>query len=175
MNDPTCTYTVDIEVDEAYVAEVETGDIDSVIQATLRHAKVPAASLTVAITGDETVRSLNNEYRGVDAPTDVLSFASQGQDATENDAGFVLPAELAGEMAAYLGDIVIAFPYAAQQAGRFGNSVAAELRLLAVHGTLHLLGYDHDTPQSEAAMWAAQDAILAAFGDHSLTHRSYDA
>jgi probable rRNA maturation factor len=85
-----------------------------------------------------------------------------------------LPDELAGEMAAYLGDIIIAYPYCAAQAAAFGVSVAAELRLMAVHGTLHLLGDDHDTAEAEAAMWARQDAILAQFGDRGLSARRYN-
>ena len=77
-------------------------------------------------------------------------------------------------MGAYLGDIVIAYPYAARQAVRFGNSTAAEVRLLTVHGVLHLLGYDHATPAEEAAMWAIQEQVLAAFGDAALARRAYD-
>lgn len=171
---PAHTYTIDIQIDEAYAPAADAGDLVRVIEETLRRADVRAASLTVAVTDEETVRALNNEYRNVDAPTDVLSFASDDR-ATPHSDGFILPPELAGEMAAYLGDIVIAFPYAERQASQFGNSVAAELRLLAVHGTLHLLGYDHDTPQTEAAMWAVQDAVLASFGDHGLSQRAYDA
>ena len=77
-------------------------------------------------------------------------------------------------MAAYLGDILIAFPYTVRQAARHGNAVDAELRLLAVHGTLHLLGYDHDTPEAEAVMWAIQEAMLGKFGDHGLSDKSHD-
>ena len=129
--------------------------------------------MTITITDDETVRTLNRQYRDVDAPTDVLSFASHDAGSAELE-GFALPPELADELAAYLGDIVIAFPYATRQAGRYGNSVGAELRMLAVHGALHLLGHDHDTPAAEAAMWAVQDAVLGMFGDHGLSDRSYD-
>jgi probable rRNA maturation factor len=85
----------------------------------------------------------------------------------------LLPPELAAEMDRHLGDVVIAYPYAERQAQRFGNSLAAELRLLAIHGTLHLLGYDHATSDEEEAMWAEQEAILAPLGEANLARRTY--
>ncbi len=174
MTDAEQVYTIDIQIDEAYEASVDTDALIHAIEETLRQEDVHAAALTLSITDDETVRALNTRYRDVDAPTDVLSFANNDEaDAVADE--FILPPELAGEMAAYLGDIIIAYPYAERQAAQYGNSVAAELRLLAVHGTLHLLGYDHDSSQTEAAMWAAQDAVLAFFGDRGLSQRTYDA
>lgn len=165
---------VNIEVDDAYASEIDAGDIARAVEKTLHRQGMHSAEVTVYITDDETVRDLNRQYRQIDAPTDVLSFASQESGGA--DAGnFVLPPELAAEMAAYLGDIVIAYPYAQRQAAGYNNPVASELRLLAVHGTLHLLGHDHDSPQSEAAMWAIQEEVLAEFGDTGLSHRSYDA
>jgi probable rRNA maturation factor len=64
-------------------------------------------------------------------------------------------------MANYLGDIVIALPFTRRQAAALNRPLIDELRLLAVHGALHLLGYDHAEPGEEAIMWAKQDAILA--------------
>ncbi len=62
----------------------------------------------------------------------------------------------------YLGDVVISFPTAERQAAAVGHSVAEELCLLTVHGVLHLLGYDHASPEEEADMWARQSQILAS-------------
>jgi probable rRNA maturation factor len=81
----------------------------------------------------------------------VLSFS-----AVEPAAGFVT----APGAALYLGDIVIAVPYTRQQAATLGRTLRDELRLLAVHGALHLLGYDHATAEDETRMWARQDAFL---------------
>jgi probable rRNA maturation factor len=170
---PTDAYTIHLAVDEAYEALVDPDDLRQVVAATLHEAGTAQGELTVLVTSDDAVQALNRDYCGFDTPTDVLSFANHEHAADEPP--LTLPPELADEMAAYLGDIVIAYPYAAQQAVRFGNSIAAELRLLAVHGTLHLLGEDHATPAQEAAMWARQEAVLAAFGDHGLSQRSYDA
>jgi len=172
-NEPT-DYQIDVQVDDEFAALVDPQTIADAVEEVLRQLGHSDVALTVAITNDEYVRQLNRDHRGVDAPTDVLSFGNQ-PDAAADEPHLALPPELVDEMAGYLGDLVIAYPYAAQQAARYQNSVAAELRLLAVHGTLHLLGYDHATPEDERTMWAAQTAALAPFGDHALSHRNHDA
>ncbi len=112
----------------------------------------PEADLSVVITDDDEIHGLNAQFRGVDAPTDVLSFVEQ-----ETESPFVG----APDEPPYLGDVIVSYPRALAQAGEQGHSVDDELRLLIVHGILHLLGYDHETPEQEALMWARQDAILA--------------
>jgi probable rRNA maturation factor len=143
---------VEVVVDEPYAAEVIADDLERAVSATLAAEGRADAEVTLAVTGDEAVADLNRQYRGVDGPTDVLSFS-----ATEPAPGFVA----SPEAAAYLGDIVIALPFTQRQAAELGRPLDAELRLLAVHGTLHLLGYDHAEPEDEARMWARQDEILA--------------
>lgn len=170
---PLAAYSVDVDIDDAYVALVSSEELAAVVTATLRGQAVAAGQVTLVVTSDEEVRDLNLAYRGIDAATDVLSFAAQ-EEVDPDTPHLALPPELAAELAAHLGDIVIAYPYAARQAGQYGVSVAAELRLLAVHGTLHLLGFDHDTAEAETAMWAVQEAVLAEFGDRGLSLRRYD-
>ena len=162
-----------IQVDEAFTELVDQENLRAVIDHLLDQIGQPTAELTLVVTDDAAVQALNRDYRGVDAPTDVLSFAAQ-EEADDAPELADLPPELAAELANYLGDVIIAYPYATRQATQYQNSVAAELRLLAVHGVLHLLGYDHATPDEEAAMWTLQSTILAPFGDVHLTHRSYD-
>jgi len=145
-----------IDVDEIYAAEVDAADLGRTITATLLAEERLEGEVTLLVTSDEEVAAYNQQYRGVEGPTDVLSFAAQ-----EPTPGFVS----APEMACYLGDIVIALPFTRRQAAALGRPLAHELRLLAVHGTLHLLGYDHAEPEEEAAMWARQDAILAGLAD----------
>ncbi len=140
-----------VEVDDLYADAVDGCDLAAAIAATLAVEQYADDAVTLVVTSDEAVAELNLHYRGVDGPTDVLSFYPQ-----EPTPGSSTP-----EMSGYLGDIVIAFPYTQRQAAELGRDVADELRLLAVHGTLHLLGYDHGTPAEEAAMWAQQDAIIA--------------
>jgi probable rRNA maturation factor len=114
-----------------------------------------ASTVTIVIESDEAVRALNAEYRGVDSVTDVLSFPAAP-----------LPPELAAELdePPSLGDLVIAYPYASAQAAALGHPLHDSLKLLVVHGTLHLLGYDHDTPERRAEMWAEQARALDALG-----------
>lgn len=111
------------------------------------------ASLSIVLTSDDAVRALNQQHRGVDAPTDVLSFPAPA-----------LPSGVGEDDAPYLGDLVIAYPYAMEQAQRLGHTLAASLCLLVIHGTLHLLGYDHDTAHNRDSMWAAQAAALQQLG-----------
>ena len=91
-------------------------------------------TVEVAVLSDAAVRRLNASYRGVDRATDVLSFPSESP-----SAGSLRPAELR-----FLGDIAIAAGVARRQAFEHRHSVQAELRVLALHGLLHLLGYDHE-------------------------------
>ena len=112
----------------------------------------PDSSLTIVITDDAAVAALNKQYRGVDAPTDVLSFPADEP-----------PVEEEGE-SPYLGDLIVAYPYTAAHAAREGHDLMQSLILLVAHGTLHLLGYDHDTAANRAEMWAAQDAALNVLG-----------
>lgn len=129
----------------------------------LEHAAVRAlaeegaeygSTLTLVITDDETVADLNARFRGVEAPTDVLSFPADNPP---------LPAVMTGE-GTYLGDLVIAYPYAQQQAESEGHRPADSFALLVVHGVLHLLGYDHDTQEARRLMWAKQERVLRALG-----------
>ena len=145
-----------VEVDEIYAAEVNADDLGRTIAATLLAEDWPDGEVTLVVTSDEEVAAYNQQYRGVEGPTDVLSFAAQ-----EPTPGFVS----APEMANYLGDIVIALPFTRRQAAALGRPLTDELRLLAVHGTLHLLGYDHAEPEEEASMWERQDAILAGLAN----------
>ena len=87
--------------------------------------------VTVALVSDGRMRSLNRTFRGKDYATDVLSFPSGQSD--------------------YLGDIVIATGVAARQADEAGHAIGTELRILALHGLLHLLGYDHASDQGQMA------------------------
>jgi probable rRNA maturation factor len=97
---------------------------------------------------DAAIRELNKQYRGVDAPTDVLAFPQlEGED---------LSAE--GELA--IGDVVISVETADRQARDQGCSLEEELDLLVVHGILHLLGYDHETPEDEQRMFQRQNELV---------------
>lgn len=115
-------------------------------------AVAPEASLSVVIADDDEIQSLNRQFAGIDAATDVLAFA----DESSGHPFVSAPGE-----PRYLGDVVISFGRARAQAAEDGRPVEEELRLLIVHGILHLLGYDHDTTEGQMRMWERQNAIIA--------------
>ncbi len=108
------------------------------------------ADLSLVISDDAQLHQLNQQFLGVDAPTDVLSFPDGDIDPETGQP--------------YLGDIILSLPRAAAQAGAGGHPVEAELQLLVVHGVLHLLGYDHAEEDEKAAMWALQARVLDSLG-----------
>ena len=117
--------------------------------------------LTLSFVDSERILQLNSAYRGIHAVTDVLSFASEDDQAGVH---FVLPEGLTHRP---LGDIVIAMPVAIQQANDLGHSLQREMAFLAVHGILHLLGYDHGDAENDeglARMIAFQEKVLQAVG-----------
>jgi probable rRNA maturation factor len=156
MSEPV--YAVEIQCPPAYT--VDAGRLREAVGLVLRqHDREPGSGVTVQITDDESVRGLNRDFRGVDAPTDVLSFPAD-MPPLPDDAADMMP----DEERLYVGDLAVAYPYTAAQAARLGHDLAGTLALLVVHGTLHLLGYDHDTPANRAEMWAAQARALTALG-----------
>ncbi len=118
-----------------------------------------AAAISVRLSGDRALRELNRSFRGLDEPTDVLSFPA-GEEAASGAAPF--PGAPDPAAARELGDIAISVERAAAQAGRAGRSLALELRHLALHGALHLLGHDHGDPASERALRAREERHLGA-------------
>lgn len=112
--------------------------------------------LSLRLTGDREIRSLNAQYRWQDQPTDVLAFAALEADCPQPADSTLLPV--------YLGDIVISVDTALQQAGDHHNSLERELAWLATHGLLHLLGWDHPDEASLVQMLHQQDVLLEAVG-----------
>lgn len=109
--------------------------------------------ITVLIADPEQIQTLNRDFRHVDRVTDVLTFP-----AWEGEAIYA-PAD------GYLGDIMICMERAKEQAVEYGHSLERELAFLAVHGTLHILGYDHMEPEEEALMRQRQREILERMGE----------
>lgn len=121
-------------------------------------------ALNILLADDNEIARLNSEFRGMDSTTDVLSFP-------EYELGGALlqtvlqeqELERSGENIV-VGDIAISMPRALEQAEEYGHSLSRELSFLAVHGTLHLLGYDHMTPEDETLMRQKQKEVLDAAG-----------
>lgn len=112
-------------------------------------------TIGLTFTGDDEIRAINNEYRGIDRATDVLSFPLY-----ERDDEIEL---LEGELAPF-GDIVLSVPHAQAQAAEYGHSVEREVCYLIVHGLMHLAGYDHIEAEDKAEMRAEEEQLLGAIG-----------
>ena len=120
----------------------------------------PEVEISVLLVDNETIRSLNRDYRNKDAATDVLSFPME-----EAMDGEPEPTVIGGPTERLLGDLVISVEMAAAQAAEYGHSLERELAFLSVHGLLHLLGYDHESGvEAEAAMQAEEKRILSVLG-----------
>ena len=107
---------------------------------------------SIIIVDDERIHEINKEYRGIDRPTDVISFALEDSEDIEIEGYRIL------------GDIYISLDKAKKQAETYGHSFKRELCFLAVHGFLHLLGYDHMEKEEEKIMFSKQEEILNGFG-----------
>lgn len=118
----------------------------------LRIEDVPdEAELSIALVDVEEMTHLNEQYRGIEGPTDVLSFGCDD------------PCASVGGEPITLGDVIIAPEVAVTQAAELGTTAEAELDLLLVHGILHLLGYDHESDDDAAAMQAREQVLLDAY------------
>lgn len=126
----------------------------SLLERTFKHLKLKCDPiLSVTFVDNEFIHKLNREYRNVDRPTDVISFAFLDG---EDDRNLILSKK--GPVS--LGDIYISIDKAKEQAKEYGHPLRRELSFLFVHGLLHLLGYDHMNKEDEEVMFKLQDEIL---------------
>lgn len=138
-----------LTINEKFGEYIPGEKLQEAAQKTLQQARLEdVPSLSIKITGDQEIRELNSSYRGIDKATDVLSFEADYYDPDLESR--------------YLGDIVISYPRAEEQAEKRGHPVKSELQLLVIHGVLHLLGYDHSSIEQKAEMWEIQSQILQA-------------
>lgn len=124
---------------------VRTTTLRRMTQSVLQQAGHPSASLSLTLVGKTRMQRLNRTFRQRDYATDVLAFPMQ--DASQSSLAFV-------------GDVVICVPLALSQASRFGNTPDEEIMRLLIHGTLHLLGYDHETTEREAKRMTRKEQAI---------------
>ena len=138
--------------------------IQRAISAALREEKVPDdCEVSVLLTDNEGIHELNRDYRGVDRPTDVLSFPANELSPGEFDADLCERDPETGRV--FLGDMAISLEKCEAQAEEFGHSFERELMYLTVHSTLHLLGYDHvDEAEMKRQMRGREDVIMSRLG-----------
>lgn len=131
---------------------IDINDLKKTIDYALSYEKVCNGIMNVIIINNDKIHQINKEYRGIDRPTDVISFA------LEDDKTFV------NTEFRVLGDIYISIDKVHEQALAYGHSPRRELSFLTVHGLLHLLGYDHMKEEEEKVMFGKQDEILNNLG-----------
>jgi len=143
------------------VGENKTQEIDALLQFAAGYLQLPEdTEMSVTFMDNAAIQVINREYRDKDMPTDVISFAFE----EETDELPIIFDEEMADMPRDLGDIMISIERAQEQAEEYGHSYDRELGFLALHGFLHINGYDHMTPEDEKEMFGRQKEILDAYG-----------
>lgn len=129
--------------------------IQKLVKEVLKEEKVRNAECNIIFVDNERIHEINREYRHIDRVTDVISFALEDEMENEPSAQYEMRV---------LGDIYISVDRAKEQALEYGHSFLREICFLAIHGMLHLLGYDHQTTEDEKIMFQKQEEVLAKYG-----------
>lgn len=145
MNEVELIKNVDEDIKELIEVEI-------FIDFALKYLKLDNVMFNVIIVDNEEIHKINKEYRNIDRPTDVISFA------LEDDDTFIKIDKR------ILGDIYISIDKAKEQAEEYGHTLLRELCFLTIHGILHLLGYDHMEKDEEEIMFELQERILTEYG-----------
>ena len=149
---------IDIHVDNEFRTLLDRGRARKIVRQVLKaEGVIPPYELGLVFTDKEKVRQLNRDYRGVDQPTDVLAFYMRPQKGS--DSSFANPPD----GVAHLGEVIISYPQALAQAKKQGHSLQRELALLIIHGTLHLLSYDHEESREAKKMRAREKELLEKY------------
>lgn len=140
---------MEYEINNLTNEKVDTKIIEKVLNYASEYLKIKEAYVSVVLIDNKRIHEINKEYRGVDAPTDVISFAfNDGEKIKSPD----------------LGEIYISLDKVKSQSEEYGHSFERELSFLTVHGLLHLLGYDHMNETDEKCMFGLQTKILDGCG-----------
>ena len=130
----------------------EINNLNEFVNFALNYLKLKSVIFNIIFVDDTYIHNLNKEYRGIDRPTDVISFA------LEDDKSFIQTDFKV------LGDIYISLDTAKKQANEYNHSLKREISFLSIHGLLHLLGYDHMNKEDEKKMFGLQELILNEAG-----------
>lgn len=151
------TIWIDDRTEERFSKELEEAVKQAAAEALRYENFAGACEISVSIVDNEEIRQINRQFRNIDKATDVLSFPmltfQEGEQAERNEDGEIL-----------LGDIIISLERAREQAAEYGHSLKREIAFLTAHSMLHLLGYDHMTPEEEEEMFRRQKEILLLAG-----------
>ncbi|MGZ9585020.1 rRNA maturation RNase YbeY [Paenibacillus marinisediminis] len=153
------------EQDKLKISDDLIAKLEAILQEAAAMEQIERGEVALTFVDDERIHELNRDYRGIDRPTDVLSFALN--ESTDEEMDILYEVEDEAEMDSIcdmLGDIIISTEKAQLQAEEYGHSIEREIGFLFVHGFLHLLGYDHQDDASEREMMDKQEAVLAKIG-----------
>ena len=149
---------INILIDEGFEGYIDEAWLESLAREVLAAEGIESSSeISLVITDQERIRGLNSTYLGRDEPTDVISFSMLPEYSGTDLASFVSPPD----GIKHLGEVIISYPQAVIQAEECKHTVKRELAILLIHGVLHLLGYDHEEPETEQKMRAREAAILS--------------
>ncbi|WKA56335.1 rRNA maturation RNase YbeY [Planococcus shixiaomingii] len=149
--------SIDLLDETATLSDSDLQFVEKVLKHAAEAEEIGTAEVSVTFVTNDMIQDINKEYRGKNEPTDVISFAMEELGEGE--------LEIVGLMAPRtLGDIIISLDRTKEQAADYGHSFERELGFLAVHGFLHLLGYDHMTKEDEKKMFSRQEEILSSLG-----------
>lgn len=143
--------TFEVFNETSYELEEERRELKELLNFALKRENLENVEFNIIFVDKDTIHNMNKTYRNVDRVTDVISFALEDNKTIELDHRL-------------LGDIYICIDKAKEQAEEYGHSFKRELSFLAVHGLLHLLGYDHMEEEEEKVMFQKQEDILSEFG-----------
>jgi len=129
---------------------IDIKDIETLLNNTVKFLSIEEAIFNVIIVDDEKIHEINREYRNVDRPTDVISFALEDDKTMTSEVRI-------------LGDIYVSIDTARRQAYEYYNTEKEELRFLIIHGLLHLLGYDHMNESDEKEMMSLEEEVLCDY------------
>lgn len=139
--------TIFIEIPSTLIGLIDSESIEQTVATALKHQGYSSESdISIVFVNDQEMQELNHEFRQENNTTDVLAFPAGYEDPDSRHT--------------YLGDVIISFSQADQQAIQSRHAVNDEIQLLAVHGVLHLLGHDHLEADDKTKMWSAQEQIL---------------
>lgn len=149
---------IDLNDEHGFLKESQQEMLLELLEFAAKEENIEAdAELSVTIVNNQEIQEINRDYRDKDRPTDVISFALEEEGEGET-------AIISDDMPRILGDVIISMDKAKEQATDYEHSLERELGFLAVHGFLHLLGYDHMNEADERKMFGRQDEILGAYG-----------
>lgn len=156
---------MDLEIydDTKNVPEEKIKLIEDILNFAGSYLKLPEnTEMSVTLMDNEHIHEINKKYRGVDKPTDVISFAIEEDDPDE--VPIILPEDEEFDIPKNIGDIMVSMDKVKEQAEYLGHSEDRELGFLVVHGFLHLNGYDHMKEEDEKEMFGLQREILDSYG-----------